>query len=120
MSRRTVSIALKIPDNEAYTALVTLQRLGVPVTAIERSEIRRLAESEPDPEINPNTQRLVELERDEPRSGEVWIEEFASAHGNRVTGWRLAGADGKPAQRDVLQAAAERLLCNPAIERSRY
>ena len=39
MSRRAVAINLKIPDNAAYTALVTLRRLGVDVDRVERSEM---------------------------------------------------------------------------------
>ena len=36
--RRTVAISLKIPDNTAYTTLMTLQRLKVDVARVERNE----------------------------------------------------------------------------------
>ena len=36
---RTVAIKLKIPDNEAYTALSALRRLGIDITRVERAEI---------------------------------------------------------------------------------
>jgi phosphoribosylformylglycinamidine (FGAM) synthase PurS component len=116
---RVVAISLKIPDNEAYTALVALQRLGVRVTRVERSEIRRLRNGEEDPEINPNKHRLLALDGNAPRPGELWIEQLDRGH-ERAVGWRLYGEDGKPASREVLQSAAELLLCNPAIERAVY
>jgi phosphoribosylformylglycinamidine (FGAM) synthase PurS component len=114
---RIVAIAPKIPDNTAYTALVALQRLGVPVIRVERSEILRLRAGEPEPDVNPNTQRLVELVEDQPRAGELWVQELDDRGARRATAWRLTGEDGKPAASAVLRAAAERLLCNPAIER---
>jgi hypothetical protein len=114
---RVVAIAPKIPDNTAYTALVALRRLGVPVRRVERAEIRRLGEGDAEPEINPNTQRLVELTENRPRRGELWIEELDAKRRDRAIGWRLTGDDGNPAAPDVLRAAADRLLCNPAIER---
>ncbi len=40
---RTVAIRLKIPDNEAYTALTALRRLGVDVGRLERAEIWQTA-----------------------------------------------------------------------------
>jgi hypothetical protein len=119
MNDRIVAIVLKIPDNEAYTALTALQRLGVPVSRVERSMIRRIRPGDEEPEINPNKHRLIELDADAPRPGELWIEELDRGR-DRAIGWRLLGEDGKPAGRDVLHAAAERLLCNPAIERAIY
>jgi phosphoribosylformylglycinamidine (FGAM) synthase PurS component len=116
---RTVAVSLKIPDNEAYTTLVALQRLGVPVKRVERSVIYRLRNGEEDPPINPNKHRLVVLEKSAPRSGELWIEEIDRGP-SRAIAWRLVVEDGKPASREVLRAAAERLLCNPAIERAVY
>ena len=38
----------------------------------------------------------------------------------RCVGWRLFTADGKPATSTVLEAATERLLCNPAVERAHF
>ncbi len=85
MTRRAVSISLKIPDNTAYTALVALRRLGVNVDRIERSEIS-FFDDDCDVEtltnrimadetmFNPNKHRLTVLEYSAPRAGEVWIE----------------------------------------------
>jgi phosphoribosylformylglycinamidine (FGAM) synthase PurS component len=125
MSRRAVAINLKIPDNAAYTALVTLRRLGVDVAAVERSEIVRfpiapepqemIAEIEGDESLyNPNKHRVTVLDDDAPRRGEVWI---VQDDADRPVGWRLFSASGVPASAHVLAQAAERLLCNPAIER---
>ncbi len=123
---RAVAINLKIPDNAAYTALVTLRRLGIHVMRVERSEIVRFANA-PEPQTlaaaveadeslyNPNKHRVTVLDDDAPRSGEVWI---VQDDADRPVGWRLYSAPGVPAGPDVLAQAAERLLCNPAIERA--
>lgn len=127
---RAVSISLKIPDNAAYTALVALRRLGVDVDRVERSEIwlfeddgevgalaKRIVADETI--FNPNKHRFRVLERASPRAGEVWIESLAaSSHGPAATAWRLFDAHGAPVKRGVLDAAIERLLCNPAIDRA--
>lgn len=142
MTLRAVSISLKIPDNTAYTALVALRRLGVKVDRIERSEISffnddcdvetltdRIMSDETI--FNPNKHRLAVLEYSAPRAGEVWIEPLADSafDGLRMTSerlrmtrraiaWRLFDAHGAPVERAVLDAAIERLLCNPAIDRA--
>jgi hypothetical protein len=128
---RAFAVSLKIPDNAAYTALVTLRRLGIDVARVERSEIWRV-DDHGEPEtfaermernemiFNPNKHRLTVLETIRPRSGEVWIE----MHGDegrlpqRYVGWRLADATGAPVAPAILHAAAERLLANPAIEKA--
>ena len=128
MSERAVAIGLKIPDNTAYTALTTLRRLGVDVTRVERSEILVLdaaggADSlakaiEADEAIfNPNKHRLTVLDAVAPRSGEVRIAEMGRA--GRYVAWRLLDNAG-PVSVDILRVAAERLLCNPAIEIATY
>ena len=125
---RAVSISLKIPDNTAYTALVALRRLGVDVERVERSEIH-FFEDEGNPEplrsrieadeaiFNPNKHRIHLLDEPVPGAGEVWIESDSPPNAS-VVAWRLVAANGKPAEPDVLDAAIERLLCNPAIERA--
>jgi phosphoribosylformylglycinamidine (FGAM) synthase PurS component len=127
--RRAVAIALKIPDNTAYTALVALRRLGVAVDHVERSELyffddehdaAALAERVAADEsiFNPNKHRLTVLERDVPGRGEVWIEPLvASKAGPAAIAWRLLEGKGTPVARGELAAAVERLLCNPAIDR---
>jgi hypothetical protein len=128
---RAFAVSLKIPDNAAYTALVTLRRLGIDVARVERSDVYRVDDAG-DPEtfgarmerretvFNPNKHRLTVLDRIAPRAGEVWISMHDAPEENprRYTGWRLVDASGAPADAGVLQAAAERLLANPAIEKA--
>lgn len=135
MGERAVAIGLKIPDNTAYTAFTTLRRLGVAVERVERYDIlhfrdedgstdealRRRVESD-ETIFNPNKHRLTVLQKIAPRAGEVWIETLGDERDavRRYVGWRLFGGNGAPAARDVLNAAVEALLCNPAIERAMY
>jgi len=130
MTRRAVSISLKIPDNTAYTALVALRRLGIDVERVERSEIfvfdddgdasaltARIISDETI--FNPNKHRLNLLESLRPGWGEVWIEPLEHpARGPIATAWRLFGPRGTPVKRPILETAIERLLCNPAIDRA--
>ncbi|MFZ1018217.1 MAG: hypothetical protein WAN39_10125 [Candidatus Cybelea sp.] len=132
-----VAIALKIPDNTAYTAAVALRRLGLAVGRVERSEIRffddggdsraLLQSVEADETIfNPNKHVATILARPAPRAGEVWIESLEDAgrpeRSDRTAAiaWRLLDAQGTPFDAGGLRAAVERLLCNPAIERAVY
>jgi hypothetical protein len=130
--KQAVAIGLKIPDNTAYTALVTLRRLGVAVEGVERSEIY-LFEGDSDADtlaqrietdetiFNPNKHRLTLLDTDAPRSGEVWIEPISRPKGEAgraAEAWRLFDESGAPVEPSVLAAAIECLLCNPAIERA--
>ncbi len=147
MKDRAVAISLKIPDNEAYTTLTALRRLGVGVEKLERSEIWQvedrgdettfLSRIESNETIfNPNKHRLTIVEGSQPRDGEVWIEELGRhnevrehlggkvipgiGNARRYVGWRMLQADGSPAGANVLRAAVEQLLCNPAIEKPIY
>jgi phosphoribosylformylglycinamidine (FGAM) synthase PurS component len=137
VSERIVAIGLKIPDNSAYTAMVTLRRLGIDVERVERSDIVRFDEGgeaadvrarvERDESLfNPNKHRLMLLAGSKPRAGEVWIETIGAAAtiarmpARRYVGWRLFRHDGSPAAHETVQAAVEALLCNPAIERAIY
>jgi hypothetical protein len=128
---RGVSISLKIPDNAAYTALVALRKLGVHVDRVERAEIRFFedegdvaalaARIESDESIfNLNKHRLAVLDAGAPRSGEVWIESLGPQPRTApdAIAWRLFDAHGEPLSRRELDAAIDRLLCNPAIERA--
>jgi hypothetical protein len=128
---RAIAIGLKIPDNTAYTALVTLRRLGVAVEGVERKEIyffdddgdvaalvRRVKADET--VFNPNKHRLEVRAQASPRPGELWVEPLEPAgRGAAAVAWHLTDARGLPASSQVLAAAADRLLCNPAIDRAR-
>ena len=144
---RTVSIALKIPDNTAFTALTALRRLGVAVERVDRSEIWELEDSGDSATLaqrvaanatifNPNKHRLEVRERPAPEDGEAWISE-AGDHDEirehlggtgiagvtralRSVGWRLYGAGNAPVDRSTLARAVDELLRNPAIEKVRY
>lgn len=128
MSQRSIAIGLKIPDNEAYTALIALQSLGIAVARVERTVIvvlddggdarAMLARVERNPSrFNPNKHRATLLDGNQPRAGETWIEEIGPSGGEeRYVGWRLFDAAGLPASRAVVAAAATVLLCNPAVE----
>ena len=129
MSERAVAINFKIPDNAAYTALTTLQRLGITVARVERSEILVIeahgddaalaATIEADEAIfNPNKHRLSVLDAPTPRPGEVWISETGRLR--RYVGWRLVDAAGHPVDLESLRLACQRLLCNPAIEKATF
>ncbi len=128
-----MAVGLKIPDNEAYTALTALGRLGIPLARVERSAIYVFQAAAPENELaarvtrnesvfNPNKHRLRVLDANTPRSGEVWIEEICArwVDADRYVGWRLFGADDRPVDRATLGSAAELLLCNPAIERAHF
>jgi phosphoribosylformylglycinamidine (FGAM) synthase PurS component len=127
-----VAIGLKIPDNAAYTAQVTLQRMGIAVAGVERTDILLFDDGDPaerrrqvaadESLFNPNKHRLIAVDAPTPRSGEVWIAELEDAPRSprRITGWRLFDERGEPAPRAVVQSAVEALLCNPAIERATY
>jgi hypothetical protein len=128
--RRAIAISLKVPDNTAYTALVALRLLGVHAGRVERSEIRVFEDGgdvdalvrrimADETIFNPNLHRLEALPRVTPREGEVWVAPLqASSAGPAAIAWRLSDALGAPVERGVLDAAIERLLCNPAIERA--
>ena len=136
MSEKVVAIGLKIPDNSAYTAMVTLRRLGIEVARVERNDILRFENEQETAELrahierdeavfNPNKHRISVLTSPKPRPGEVWIETIgdetivAGMPARRYVGWRLFSGDSH-APRAVLDAAVESLLCNPAIERAIY
>ena len=132
MNERAYAVELKIPDNEAYTAMRALQRLGVAVARVQRADILVFEREESDEALsalierderlfNPNKHRLERLPGAHPRDGEVWVEMLdapRSAPMRRLVGWRLFDHDGKPLGGADLDAACTRLLCNPAIERA--
>jgi phosphoribosylformylglycinamidine (FGAM) synthase PurS component len=139
MSVRTIAVTLKIPDNEAYTALTALRRLGIDVARLERAEVWQLNDTGSAADLakrfernetlfNQNKHELQVLDAQRPRAGEVWIEQLdandvpvrvAGVQGaRRYVGWRLFSEGHTPADHAVVRAAIEQLLCNPAIERA--
>lgn len=145
MAERVVAIRLKIPDNEAYTALTALQRLGVPAKRVERNHVWVFEDDGNEADFvsrvegnetlfNPNKHELAVLEQAQPRSGEAWIEELGAhddvrghlggkgiygvRRARRYVGWRLFGGEGAPVSTALVHDAVTRLLCNSAIERA--
>ncbi len=139
MSVRTIAIKLKIPDNEAYTALTALRRLGVDVARLERAEIWQLEDAGSEADFaqrvernetlfNQNKHELQVLTGERPREGEAWIEQLDAQdvalriagvkRGRRYVGWRLFAHGHTPADAQTVRAAVDQLLCNPAIERA--
>lgn len=130
MSLYSVAVKLKIPDNEAYTALTALRRLGVNVARLERAVVWQFEDAaDPVARIersetlyNPNKHELEVLEQNGPRAGEAWIEELGAREERsmrRYIAWRLFADAHAPADDATVRAAVERLLCNPAIERAK-
>ena len=146
---RCIEVSLVIPDNEARTALATLQRLGVAVTALERADLYRCDVADDAAEtlvetlrgietiFNPNKHALRSRDALGPEAGEVWIDELVAAEPRgagdvcvagraivglrgfeRFTAWRLATAPGRPADRVVVAAATDLLLCNTALQKA--
>ena len=95
---RAFAVTLTIPDNEAFTALETLSRLGIDVARVVRADIWLFDVDATAGEVdatagevdasggdlavtiasietihNPNKHRLSERESDRPAPGEVWI-----------------------------------------------
>ena len=144
MTTQTIAIRLKIPDNEAFTALSALRRLNVAVERLERADLWIFTAEKADGLLesvkanealfNPNKHELLVRESDVPLPGEVWIEELGDDPGlrarlggkivpgvrsaKRYVAWRLLGAGGEPLATAAVEAAATALLCNPAIERA--
>ncbi len=145
MLERAYVVSLTIPDNEAYTALTTLARMGLPVERAVRADVWLLSlDAERvatiDAQIptfegifNPNKHRLEIRSDAVPRPGEVWImprdERPAITIGGRsvegvrgarrCTAWRLLDAHGADVPAAILERATEMFLCNPAFQEAR-
>ena len=114
--RRCIEVVLTIPDNEARTALATLQRLGVPAAALERADLYRCAVDETaaeglgatfrglEPVFNPNKHVLRVRDGDVPLAGEVWVEALD-----------VSAVPAGPAERDEPVRIAGRVL--PGVRR---
>ena len=123
---RTIEVALSIPDNEARTALRVLQRLGVPLHALERADVYRCDVADAAAEalvatlraaetvFNPNKHVMRVREAGEPAPGEVWIDELAppreAPRGEvRIAGRTVAGLAS------LERFTAWRLLAAPGV-----
>ncbi|HEV8021044.1 MAG TPA: hypothetical protein VGP41_07250 [Candidatus Lustribacter sp.] len=141
---RAYVITLTIPDNEAFTALTTLARIGLPVERAVRSDVwiatvdtehaatldRTITTIETI--YNPNKHRLEVRSDARPRPGEVWITALdetpaitvagrtvAGVRGIvRRTAWRLLDDRGADVPAAVLERATETFLCNPAFQKA--
>lgn len=143
-TERAYVIALTIPDNEAFTALTTLARMGLAVDAVVRSDVwvatvatDRLAALDAaivtiETIYNPNKHRLEVRPEARPHPGEVWItardETPAITVAGRTvdgvagivrrTAWRLLDERGRDVAPAVLEQATEMFLCNPAFQKA--
>jgi hypothetical protein len=141
---RAYVITLTIPDNEAFTALTALNRMGLPVEGAVRSDVWIASvDAEHAPALdgtirtietiyNPNKHRLDVRNDARPRPGEVWItahdetpaitvagRTVAGVHGIvRRTAWRLLDQNGADVPASVLDRATESFLCNPAFQKA--
>jgi hypothetical protein len=141
---RAYMITLTIPDNEAFTALTTLARMGLPVYAAVRSDVwiasveaRHAAALDGaittmETIYNPNKHRLEVRDDVRPRPGEVWItahdetpaitvagRTVAGVRGIvRRTAWRLLDQHGADVPAAILDRATESFLCNPAFQKA--
>jgi hypothetical protein len=137
----TFAVSLTIPDNEAFTALETLDRLGIPVARVVRADIWLFDADDTAGDLastigsietihNPNKHRLAERESDQPLPGEVWIAPrdeapVSSVAGRAIPGvrairrrtaWRLLDGSGRDVAAATLDRAVETFLCNPAFQ----
>jgi hypothetical protein len=101
---RCIEVSLAIPDNEARTALDTLRRLGITLSALDRSDLYRCEVDDEDAErlvatfsgletvYNPNKHMLRVRESARPGAGEVWIDEITAGRADAAGGFvRVAG-----------------------------
>jgi hypothetical protein len=122
---RCLEVALAIPDNEARTALTTLQRLGISLTGLERSDLYRCAVEEAEVEslvttfssletiYNPNKHVLRVRESAQPEAGEVWIDEIGSEVAGASQGFVRVAGRTLPGVRSLERFTAWRLSVEP-------
>ncbi len=123
MTERRLAVRLKVPDNTAYTALVALRRLGVPVARVERATLIVVAAADDSAALegvrrdealfNANLHEVELVRCSAPEAGEIWVR---ARDASSMQAWRLFDEDGAPVPRATLEWARDALLCNPAIE----
>ncbi len=135
---------LTIPDNEAFTALETLRRLGLRVGSVRRADIWTFDVEDAAADglgqtiatfetiFNPNKHEIAERLGSRPLRGEVWIAPGDEAavpsvggraipgvrHIRRQVGWQLLDDEGNLVDPAVLDGAVETFLCNPAFQKA--
>ncbi len=141
---KAFAVALTIPDNEAFTALETLRRLGFALGGVRRADIwsievdaaasETLAETIAaiETSFNPNKHEIAERPGARPQAGEVWIAPFEEVavrsvgrgsipgvHAvRRRVAWQLIDEAGRIVDPPVLERAVETFLCNPAFQKA--
>jgi hypothetical protein len=141
---RAYVVSLSIPDNEAFTALSTLTRMGLAVTEVRRADVwvarvdpARIAEVDRalatvETIFNPNKHRLEVRSDARPRPGEVWVMAGDETPATTVVGravpgvlgivrrtsWRLVDGHGSDIPAADLQRAIDGFLCNPAFQKA--
>ena len=141
---RAYVVTLTIPDNEAFTALTALGRIGVPASTAIRSDVWIASVDEEhvagldaavgtiETIYNPNKHRLEVRADALPRTGEVWITALDEIPATTVAGrtvagvrgivrrtaWRLLDDGGADVPASVLDQATEMFLCNPAFQKA--
>ena len=98
-----IEIVLIIPDNEARTALTTLQRLGIAAGGLERADLYRFDVAEDrsadliatirgfEAVYNPNKHALRVRDVERPVAGEVWVDEIGNETQATDGAVRIAG-----------------------------
>jgi phosphoribosylformylglycinamidine (FGAM) synthase PurS component len=141
---KAFAVALTIPDNEAFTALETLRRLGFVLGGVRRADIWSFEVDAPaaaaladtiatiETLFNPNKHEIAERPGARPQAGEVWIapldEAAAASVGRRSipgvhavrrrVAWQLFDETGSIVEPLVLERAVETFLCNPAFQKA--
>ena len=141
---KTLAVARTIPDNEAFTALETLRRIGIAVGSVRRADIWTFAVeadavdalvatiAATETVFNPNKHELRERPQSRPLPGEVWIAPQDDAPnvevgGRRIpgvtgvrrrVGWQLLDEHGALVGPAELDRAVETFLCNPAFQKA--
>ncbi len=141
---KAFAVALTIPDNEAFTALETLRRLGFVLGGVRRADIWSFEVDAPaaaaladtiatiETLFNPNKHEIAERPGARPQAGEVWIAPFddpgvgsigrgsiPGVHAvRRRVAWQLLDESGSIVAPNVLERAVETFLCNPAFQKA--
>jgi hypothetical protein len=141
ITTKAFAVSLTIPDNEAFTALEALRRMGIALDEVQRADIWIFEVDEEaaaalagtlatvETIYNPNKHRLEGRAGARPATGEVWVgtrDETGSitVAGRTLTGvqairrktaWRLL-RNGHDVDAATLDRAVTTFLSNPAFQ----